>query len=99
MFIGEIPDGLLVRHKCDNRLCVNPEHLELGTIQDNVNDREIRGRGSKGESRPSAKLNAQQALEIFHAEGKYKDIAKVYNISKEVVCQIKNKRKWKSVTS
>lgn len=36
---GRIPDGLMVRHKCNVRLCVNPSHLEAGTCQDNANDR------------------------------------------------------------
>lgn len=47
---GPIPDGLLVRHSCDNPPCCNPAHLLLGTVQDNADDRVARGRGY----RPSA---------------------------------------------
>lgn len=41
---GEIPEGKVIRHKCDNRLCLNPDHLEVGTPTDNMMDRQLRGR-------------------------------------------------------
>lgn len=41
---GPIPAGLVIRHKCDNPPCVNVDHLELGTVADNVRDRDQRGR-------------------------------------------------------
>lgn len=45
LFNGPIPTGLVVRHTCDNPPCTNPKHLILGTVKDNADDRETRGRG------------------------------------------------------
>lgn len=57
---GEIPDGQVVRHTCDNLLCLNPEHLILGTQLENIKDRSDRGRTSNHVSQEQA----DKALEL-----------------------------------
>ncbi len=46
---GPIPAGLVVRHTCDNKRCINPEHLVVGTQRDNIQDAKVRGRLATGE--------------------------------------------------
>lgn len=55
---GAIPDGMVVRHKCDNRPCINIDHLELGTHAENQHDKRDRGRSApaKGSQNNHAKL-------------------------------------------
>lgn len=48
LYRGPIPDGICVLHRCDVRLCVNPDHLFLGSVPDNQRDMARKGRGTKG---------------------------------------------------
>lgn len=66
LFTGSIPEGLVVRHLCNVRACVNPEHLAVGTHKDNVADMDRAGRRADicGEKNPMAKFTEADIAEI-----------------------------------
>lgn len=96
---GEIPDGLIVRHKCDNPECINPEHLTLGTYKDNMRDKYERNRANNihGEEIKQAKLKEDDVKEIrfLLSKGvKQIDIARKYNVSDSSIFRIKAGISW-----
>lgn len=88
---GEIPEGLHVLHNCDNRLCVNPDHLRLGTHQENIAEMIAKGRNK-------TKLTPAKVREIRAIEGMLgKEIAKQYGVSDSTISSIRRGDKWKNV--
>lgn len=63
-WVGPIPEGHVVRHKCDNPPCVNPEHLETGTNADNSNDMVERGRSQRGAVNSQARVAGADVIAI-----------------------------------
>lgn len=94
----QIPDGHIVRHKCDNRRCVNPAHLETGTARDNAQDAVDRGRNSRGEKHGCAKLTEADVRNIRDAEGSYAAIARQFGIARPTAARIKKRLAWAHVT-
>jgi hypothetical protein len=99
---GEIPEGLGVLHKCDTPMCINPEHLFLGTNKDNSDDKIRKGRHKfpprhPGESCPTAKLTQDQVLKIISDTRLHKIIAKEYGICKGHVWRLKSRREWRHI--
>ena len=68
---GPIPDGYVVRHKCDNPSCINPEHLEVGTQADNIADKVSRGRQARGSGVGRAILTEESVRGIRSSPLKY----------------------------
>lgn len=95
--IDDISD-MVVRHKCDNPRCINPNHLELGTGADNSKDMVDRGRSTKGIRNPMAKLTDSkvQAIRCEHAAGNttQRAIAKRYGVSNALICLVVNRKIW-----
>jgi len=96
-----IPKGMQVQHKCDNRSCVNPAHLKLGTPQDNMADKTHRGRCPVGELCSSSKLTEVQVLEIrrLHTVERWSCIRLgwTFGVSTAMVSCIVNRKNWKHI--
>lgn len=98
---GSIPPGMVVRHKCDTPACYNPEHLELGSYQDNSQDMVDRDRSTRGERNRHAKLTAELVLELreLHSSGNYlqRELAEQYGVTIATVNDIVKRRSWRHV--
>lgn len=103
LYVGEIPAGMCVCHHCDNPGCVNPAHLFLGTIADNMHDCENKGRGIgkgsgvSGEKHWKAKLTEAQIIKIrtMYSEGaRGVDLAKEFGVSRATISNIVCGRRW-----
>lgn len=99
---GEIPDGLLVCHKCDRPLCVNPDHLFLGTHRDNMIDKARKGRGNFPEGSRHYKASVTEgdarAIKKMSSSGvPMREIAKRFGTTENVVSLIHRGKTWKSV--
>lgn len=101
---GVIPGGLLVCHTCDVRVCVNPNHLFLGTIQDNIDDRDRKGRHPRlrGNAGTNSKLTEDQVIEILEKhDGKVNTIYTLgveYKVHPTTIHLILKGRNWSHVT-
>ena len=93
---GKIPDALWILHTCDNPSCCNPSHLFLGTNQDNVDDREQKGRNVvlRGEEHANHKLSDAQVFEIRQryslGPASQRDLSKVFGVSQKQIGRIVN---------
>ncbi len=95
IYRGEIPQGLHVLHKCDTRCCVNPEHLFLGTPQDNMTDKVMKGRELSGERNPAAKLKWDQIVAIRNDDRILREIAADHGVTLQMIHLIKKVKNWK----
>jgi len=94
-FVGPIPAGVQVLHRCDNRKCCNPKHLFVGTQADNIADMVSKRRHCHGERRPNAKLNAAAARAICASSEPQRQIADCHGIHQSTVSRIKSGIRWR----
>ena len=102
-WVGPIPKGKQVLHRCDNRRCVNIQHLFLGDNTTNVKDKVSKGRQARGPTHstmqrgaagPGAKLKQRYVDQIRRSTSRQRDVAAVYGISQAQVSRIKNFVCW-----
>lgn len=99
VWVGPIPDGHLIRHKCDNPPCMNPAHLSTGTVRDNSRDMLERGRhkppqGSKNGQSLLSDEDVVTILARIKAGDVQATIARDYGVSNSTVSMIKRGLRW-----
>jgi len=104
VFHGSFDTALYVCHKCDNRACINPEHLFLGTHQDNMDDKTAKGRPNGGQPPGSAhamsRLTEEDVLDIrarCSAGETQKALADKYSLLPQYVWKIVHRKRWKHI--
>jgi len=99
---GPIPQGLLVLHKCDNRACVNPDHLFLGTHAENSRDMVEKGRRraprtTAGEAHGESKLTDAAVREIRTSSLTGRALAAKFGVSESAVSLVRHGKSWAHV--
>lgn len=110
---GPIPPGLYVCHRCDNRACVRPDHLFIGTIQDNHTDMVLKGRhargltsgrygkpGQRGEASGTARLTNREVIDIrrLYAVGaSYQQLVLMFGVSFGCIKDVVLQKTWKNL--
>jgi hypothetical protein len=100
---GTIPEGLFVCHKCDNKACCNPNHLFLGTQEDNFNDMVQKGRQARGESlgnriRANAPRGDRNGLRLHPESVPRGELSGTHKLKEWQVLEIRRVYKQKSST-
>ncbi len=97
LYVGPIPDGLCVCHRCDVRDCINPHHLFLGTKTENAADMDRKGRRARGSSHGMSKISEVDVLRIrkLASDGLTQNsISEMFRVNRQQVSHIVNHKCW-----
>jgi hypothetical protein len=97
IYVGPIPKNMFVCHACDNKLCVNPSHLFLGTPWDNSRDRDAKGRQARGGIFGRSKIDPAAVREILASELPDTALARQFGVTKGAINHIRHRRNWRHV--
>jgi len=100
LHVGSVPDGMILRHTCDVRRCIRPDHLVPGTQKQNIADAVERGRHVQGETHGMTELTEVQVLEmrkLFKLKVPAKVLAAMFKVSRYTVYDIVKRKTWKCV--
>lgn len=93
---GEIPNGMVVMHTCDNPRCFNIEHLKLGTPKENSEDMVSKGRQAKG-SRLSKSLTEKDVVAIRSSTLSHRELGREYGVSQSTITRIIQRKTWRHI--
>lgn len=97
-FFGDDIDGKVVRHTCDNKWCINPYHLKVGTQADNVQDRVDRNRSARGSDNGRAKLSEAEAWYVKTDQShNISELARMFGVSRRSIKLIRDGINWKHI--
>ena len=102
LFVGPVPEGLMVCHSCDNPPCVRPGHLFLGSNRANLVDASQKGRLGRlrGEAHHQAKLTTEQVIAIrrlYDSGQNLTWIGEQYGVTASQICAIGKRQSWRHV--
>ena len=98
LFIGAVPDGLVVTHTCNNPSCVNPKHLVAKTQAENIQQAHREGRVNfKGQLNNASKLTEDEVRFIKRSDDPGIELAVRFGISPQNICDIRKGRSWRHV--
>ena len=95
----QVPSEKLVLHRCDTPSCVNPAHLFIGTVQDNVRDRQAKGRGraAYGAAAGRAKLSDACVNAIRCSPLSNIELAAIFEVNASSISRARNTKTWRHI--